>query len=197
MGYKKVIGIYCIQNLINGKKYIGQSVNIKSRWAHHKRELIKGIHYNQHLQRSWTKYGLENFKFCILELCKDDELDDKEEFYIKKYKTENSKYGYNHRAGGNTTSISDATKIKIGLSNKNKIRSNVFKEHLSKVNSGRVFKHTIVYQYDLSGNFIRSFYSIAEASRQTGISYTSIRNSCHKKLKNEKFFIWSFNRDAA
>ena len=32
-----MIGIYKIENLINGKVYIGQSVDIKERWASHKR----------------------------------------------------------------------------------------------------------------------------------------------------------------
>ena len=44
-------GIYCIENLISGKKYIGQSVNIQNRWNHHICELNKGIHYNDHLQK--------------------------------------------------------------------------------------------------------------------------------------------------
>ena len=31
-----MIGIYKITNLINGKSYIGQSINIKQRWKTHR-----------------------------------------------------------------------------------------------------------------------------------------------------------------
>ena len=33
-----MIGIYKIENLVNGKIYIGQSQNIERRWREHKRE---------------------------------------------------------------------------------------------------------------------------------------------------------------
>ena len=33
------IGIYCIENKINNKKYIGQSIHIHRRWSEHKYEL--------------------------------------------------------------------------------------------------------------------------------------------------------------
>ena len=32
MAKEKICGIYCIENLVNHKKYIGQSVNIYTRW---------------------------------------------------------------------------------------------------------------------------------------------------------------------
>ena len=47
-------GIYCIENLINNKKYIGQSVDIINRWRHHKNELNSKVHFNDYLQKSWN-----------------------------------------------------------------------------------------------------------------------------------------------
>ena len=41
-------GIYMIQNLVNFKIYIGQSVDIERRWGEHKYELNGGYHHNKH-----------------------------------------------------------------------------------------------------------------------------------------------------
>ena len=42
-------GIYSIINIVNNKRYIGQSINIEERVKRHFRELRKGIHHNHHL----------------------------------------------------------------------------------------------------------------------------------------------------
>lgn len=93
-------GIYCIENLISGKKYIGQSVNIQNRWNHHICELNKGIHYNDHLQKAWDLYGKSNFKFYVLEYCSPENLDQREIFYIEQYNTLDEQFGYNLKPGG-------------------------------------------------------------------------------------------------
>lgn len=95
-----ISGIYCIENMINNKKYIGQSKNINDRWYKHKNELNRGVHDNDYLQKSWNKYGEENFRFYILEYCDIDELDDKERYYIESHNTLNRDYGYNLKSGG-------------------------------------------------------------------------------------------------
>ena len=59
--------IYCITNKITGYTYIGQSLNVSSRWGTHRWSLTKGDHHCQHLQRSWNKYGQENFDWFIIE----------------------------------------------------------------------------------------------------------------------------------
>lgn len=101
-----ICGIYCIENLINKKKYIGQSVNIYNRWSSHKGELNRNCHYNGHLQNSWNKYGEDNFKFYILEKCSKENLDEKEIYYIDTFKTLDEHYGYNDKDGGQDGSVS-------------------------------------------------------------------------------------------
>ena len=91
------MGIYKITNQINGKVYIGQSINIEHRWKEHIQEAKHGDKkYKIYL--ALRKYGIENFKFEILEECQREELNEKEIFYIEKY---NSYYdGYNSNLGG-------------------------------------------------------------------------------------------------
>ena len=62
----KKIGIYQIKNVINGKSYIGKSVDIHSRKFQHKSALLKNKHHNSHLQASFNKHGEEAFRFRIL-----------------------------------------------------------------------------------------------------------------------------------
>lgn len=61
-------GVYEIINKLNGKKYIGSSVNIKHRWVVHKSKLRKHQHENFHLQNAWNKYGSRFFEFKVIEL---------------------------------------------------------------------------------------------------------------------------------
>lgn len=114
MAKEKFCGIYCIENLINHKKYIGQSVDIEARWRSHKSELRRNIHINDYLQKAWNKYREDNFKFYILEECVVDILDERERYYIVFYDTINRDCGYNLESGGSINKVlSDFTKNKI------------------------------------------------------------------------------------
>ena len=107
-------GIYATTNLVNGKKYIGQSVNVKIRIIHHKHHLNARMHYNEHLQRAWNKYGKDNFSFDVLEYCDIAELDELERKYISDLNTLDDDYGYNSQSGGHEGKIqSEEAKRKI------------------------------------------------------------------------------------
>ena len=109
-------GIYMIKNMINGKVYIGQAVNIERRWNEHISELNGNRHINTHLQRAWNKYGADNFIFNIVEECPKDELNDREIYYIAKYKAHNMKYGYNKTYGGDGLKATDEIRAKMSKS---------------------------------------------------------------------------------
>ena len=89
-----ISGIYCIENKVNGKKYIGSSKDIYGRWLQHEYQLNKGEHHSRYLQFAWNKYGKDNFKFYILEKCEEDKLFEREQYYYDFYECCGDK-GYN------------------------------------------------------------------------------------------------------
>lgn len=86
-------GVYRIQNIIEDKNYIGKSWNIEQRWKEHITTLKSNKHINSKLQSAFNKYGLDNFKFTILEEVDKIELMDYfESYYTEKYNAINDGY---------------------------------------------------------------------------------------------------------
>lgn len=104
-------GIYKITNKISGKAYIGQSIDIQTRWNNEKSKafLPSSQAYNKTLSKAFRKYGLDNFTFEILEECDIDLLDEREIYYIALYDTYFN--GYNETTGGNNGNMNYCQKI--------------------------------------------------------------------------------------
>ncbi len=96
-------GIYKITNKINGKCYIGQSNDIKRRFAQHKSPYEWGRNPESHLYRAFQCYGMENFSFEVIEECSEEQLNDREMYWIEYYHSMVKYDGYNLNSGGNGT----------------------------------------------------------------------------------------------
>jgi len=100
--------IYLITNTINGKKYVGQHCGTSdSRWKQHLAAALK-LEDPKPLYAAIRKYGVENFKYEVLEVLGKDAdeklLDDREKHFIKEYNTFiGNGRGYNLTLGGDGT----------------------------------------------------------------------------------------------
>jgi len=114
--------IYLIENLINHKKYVGQSINIKRRIFEH----LKNVKNNENhpLYDAINKYGLNNFTFQIIDFATNiDELNNKEIILIEQYQSNINKLGYNLEAGGKNSIPNEKTLIKMSLAHKGIIQT--------------------------------------------------------------------------
>jgi group I intron endonuclease len=112
--------IYKITNLVNGKSYIGQTINtFNERYPYggegaervfnylamreqKSKAYNERLYYNGHLLKAFRKYGIENFTVEIIDTAKNiDELNEKEKYWVNRYNAMEN--GYNHCEGGNGT----------------------------------------------------------------------------------------------
>ena len=135
---KKLSGIYQIRNLINGKKYIGQTADLEKRKLKHFNALMGNYHYNEHLQNAYNKYGKENFVFEVLKYCRLFELTRYEQFFVDQEKQDDL---YNIRiecVNSNLgTRCSDETREKLSIINRGKKHTKKSKNKISKALSGK------------------------------------------------------------
>lgn len=137
------IGIYKITNVINGKVYIGQSINIEQRWVQHKNNPC-----NQHIKNAYTKYGISNFKFEIIqEIFEINKklLNELEIFYIEQYNSRNHDFGYNACVGGDSRAgrkMNIEERLMRGLSQKGKKMSENAKKRISDWQKGKIVKES-------------------------------------------------------
>ena len=91
--------IYKITNTINGKSYIGQTIqNVKERFYQHCATKCSKAVSNMAIHRAIKKYGKSNFTVEVIEEIDSANLNDRERYWIKYYNSYNN--GYNSTKGG-------------------------------------------------------------------------------------------------
>lgn len=96
IGDKIKTGIYKITNIKNQMCYVGQSVDIASRWKQHiKRGIGADTPTRNKLYPAMLSFGVENFTFEVIEECDKLKLDEREKYWQNFFNA--STYGYSMR----------------------------------------------------------------------------------------------------
>ena len=105
--------IYCYKNKINGKRYIGQTINPQQRKSAH---ISDSTHIDTKFYRAVRKYGWDNFEYEILAESEDRNVLDKLEVdFIKSFNSIEN--GYNIRSGGEHPTMGEETRKKLQQAN--------------------------------------------------------------------------------
>lgn len=78
---KVPMGVFQIKNNINGKIFVGSSIDLNAIWNRQRQALSMGSHPNDELQKDWKTYGESQF---IYEILAEIEQEDNKEIDYKK-----------------------------------------------------------------------------------------------------------------
>lgn len=192
--------IYKYTNQIDGKVYVGQTINEYKRRQAHKR--CYGI-WRSHFHSAIKKYGYSSFKYEILEEYTSDNLaelknilDARECFYIDLYGSTNPEKGYNITAGGGGTlgvkqSLeSNIKRSKALLGRKSPLTEEQW-NYIRGCNKYEYLAHsTPIEKYTLDGELIHRFNTIKEAALSVESSYSALLRGIKKRNGVFKGYIW-------
>ena len=172
MAKEIICGIYIIKNLVNDKTYVGQSKDIYSRWDTHFCDFKHLRHNNIYFQRSWNKYGKDNFEFKIIEICNIESLNEREIYWVSYYNSYNPIFGYNLTLGGSQN-------------------YDFSEEFLQKMRESHESQAISIIQLDLDGNIINVWkYGAREASKKLNYHQSTIWKCINGLQPTYENFIW-------
>ncbi len=167
--------IYKITNTVNGKVYIGQTIqDPQIRFKAHAYELNRGVKKNRKFQNAWNKYGEESFEFSVVLECDEKDLNEKEREYIQKY--DSFEHGYNATIGGNEV----MERRKHRNQSKEKLRSIQYKRWESEDYRERMSDIHSLHRKIICVNTGDIFETPAEASKWANVSRPNLIRSCNK-----------------
>jgi len=178
---KKIIGIYRVTSP-TGCVYVGQSINIKRRWSEYKN--LRGCGSDTRLYRSLKKHGFNKHKFDILEQCSQEELNNREIYYIELYQCFKSEFGMNLHSGGNNHTISEETRDKLRTSH---LGQKVWNKGLTKEKDNRLKTQGEKHSEKMKGRKISKEHKMKISESNKGrIATEETKQKISKKLKGNK-----------
>jgi group I intron endonuclease len=131
-------GIYAIRNTVNGKIYVGSTVNVRARLVYHRSFLNRGKHVNQKLQRAWIKYGSAAFQLSAIEYVDNcSELLSREQHWIDSEQAVDCGYNIRRVAEGNYgLKASAETREKMSRAQRGRTQTPEARQRISAANKG-------------------------------------------------------------
>lgn len=170
--------IYRAHNLVNNKNYIGQTIkSLDTRKNAHYSKYSNCVYFHKALE----KYAKTDWEWLIIDEAENQqELDNKEKYWIAFYKSNNSEYGYNLTEGGQ-----GSPGVVVTNEHKQKVRETMCalkQNNYSKPNSPVKPVRCVETQ--------ECFLSYSDASRKTGANANSIRRVIKGELKTAGGYHW-------
>ena len=192
-----VCGVYKITNKLNGKSYIGASIDIERRWKAHKCG-------TSNIGKDIKKEGIENFEFEVLHECSKDELRANERKYIDKFNTFHD--GYNLSPGGETHPRLTGF---YGVSKRNSSSSKIGYYYMYAFKKGDEFislSHmdlSILKQKVQSRNFPWKIVDVNKANKTIlenkedlkGVTYFTVTGFYRVSISNDGFYAYQYTKN--
>lgn len=134
-------GIYMWTNQVNGKIYIGSSVDLANRLRNYFNiSYLSDLKDIMIIYKALLAHGFDNFKLEILEYCNPSELIKKEQYYIDQLKPEYNILKVAGSSLGVKRSIETIAKIKAGALSRSEEALAKNREHLKILNASQKHK---------------------------------------------------------
>lgn len=163
--------IYLTENLVTGRKYIGK------RKCKCKTDEDTYLGSGKILKQAIAKYGTQNFKKTIIEVCSsEEECNNREKFWIGKFDAASNPDFYNIALGG------DGGNTYAGLSSEELIKIRQIKSEQTKGKNNPNYGATVTNKTRTKiSNSLRRLYSVSENCPRYG--KFGANNPCSKKIR--------------
>ena len=192
-------GIYLITNLLTGEKYVGQSTHIEQRWEEH-----RFLNKPSLIHKMIEQYGIDNFKFEVIEECPVDALNEREIYWIKYYNSFENGYNLTRGGKGFYYNIEDIYQDYLQTQNMNKTANNVGCHvntirnilRIYGINKSECQQAKPVEKIDIkTKKVVNTYLSLSEAAESMGVTLNAIKKAANGESETSCGYYWQYVGD--